>query len=53
MFLDLWMKKEAYAKLTRQGLKRSIHIEVDSILDVSFQIVPVNPSGYDARVAIR
>jgi phosphopantetheinyl transferase len=52
MFLDLWMKKEAYAKLTRQGLKRSIHIEVDSILDVSFQVVPVIPSGYDARVAI-
>jgi hypothetical protein len=52
MFLDLWMKKEAFAKLTRHGLKRSIHVEVDSILDVSFEVVPVIPSGYDARVAI-
>jgi hypothetical protein len=52
-FLDLWLKKEAYAKLTRNGLKEAIHLEVDSISDVVFEVVPVTPAGCDARVALR
>jgi phosphopantetheinyl transferase len=51
-FLDLWLKKEAYAKLTGLGLKAAIHIEINSVEDVSFETVPVIPAGYDARVAI-
>jgi phosphopantetheinyl transferase len=51
-FLDLWLKKEAYAKLTRLGLKDSIHSELDSIQNVLFETLPVIPAGYDARVAI-
>jgi phosphopantetheinyl transferase len=51
-FLDLWLKKEAYAKLTRHGLKDSIRIETSTIPSVRFEIVPVIPIGYDARVAL-
>ncbi len=52
-FLDLWLKKEAYAKLTRNGLKDSIHTEINTLSDVFFETVPLIPVGYDARVAIR
>ena len=52
-FLDLWLKKEAYGKLTRHGLKDSIHTEINTLTNVLFERVPLIPVGYDARVAIR
>jgi len=50
-FLDLWLKKEAYGKLTRMGLRDSIHLEVDRIPDALFETVPVTPVGYRALLS--
>jgi len=51
-FLDLWMKKEAYGKLTRKGLKDSIHLDTFSLTDVEFRALPMMPIDYDARIAL-
>ena len=50
-FLDLWLKKEAYGKLTRKGLRDSIHLKIDSIPGVRFETIPVIPEGYRAQIA--
>ncbi|MBU6153640.1 MAG: 4'-phosphopantetheinyl transferase superfamily protein [Bdellovibrionales bacterium] len=52
-FRDFWLKKEAYGKLTREGLKGSVHLDSLSIPNVRFETLPVIPEGYDARIAIR
>ena len=51
-FLDLWLKKESYAKLTRKGLKIAIHLEVATLTDVGFERVPISPVGFRAVVAL-
>ncbi len=50
-FLSLWLKKEALGKLTRKGLRDSIHLEVDA-QKVVFEEVPLVPEGYRAIVAL-
>ena len=50
-FLDLWLKKESYGKLTRKGLKHSLPIEVSGLDSVIFEEVPVAPEGYRAVTA--
>ena len=49
-FLALWVKKEAYAKLTRAGLKDSIRLELEK-QDFSGEPLPVTPAGHIAFVA--
>jgi phosphopantetheinyl transferase len=50
-FLELWLKKEAYGKLTRKGLKDSIHAEVSRLTGVIFEETPVTPMGFRAYSA--
>ena len=50
-FLELWLKKEAYGKLTRKGLQDSIHQEVSTLPGISFEVIPVTPTGFRAYSA--
>lgn len=51
-FLGFWVKKEARGKLSRLGLKQSIHLETKSDERVQFEPVPVAPVNSIAYVAI-
>jgi phosphopantetheinyl transferase len=51
-FLNLWLKKEALGKLNRKGLKESIHLQVNQIQEVRFEILPVIPLNHLAIVAV-
>jgi phosphopantetheinyl transferase len=51
-FFSLWLKKEALGKLTRKGLRMTIHLEVDAQNAVIFEEVPLVPEGYRAIVAL-
>ena len=50
-FLELWIQKEAYGKLTRQGLKKSIHANMNKITGCTIQNTPVIPEGYLSAIA--
>ncbi len=50
-FLTLWLKKEAYAKLTREGLKKTIHLNIETVTEAEFSELPVIPTGYQAVIA--
>jgi phosphopantetheinyl transferase len=52
-FLNLWLKKEAYAKFTREGLKKTIHLKIESVTEVEFSDLPVIPTGYQAIIALQ
>ena len=47
-FLELWLKKEAYGKLSRKGLQDAIHAEVSTLTGVIFEEIPVTPIGFRA-----
>jgi len=51
-FLELWVRKEAFGKLTRKGLKDSIHVDVDALNEASFIQAPKTPAGYLAVIAV-
>ena len=51
-FLDLWTRKEAYAKFSKLGLSRTIQVPVDQISDVAFQAVPVVPTQFVGAVCL-
>jgi hypothetical protein len=52
-FLNLWCKKEAYAKWTRLGLSKTLHHRLDPApAGVRFLRVPVAPLGLLAWVAL-
>ena len=50
-FLELWTQKEAYGKLTRLGLKDSIHLEVASLSHVTFESLESPDSDFIATIA--
>ena len=50
-FLNLWVKKEAYAKLTRAGLKDSIRLEVGA-QKIKMECLPFIPIDAIAYIAI-
>jgi|GEM_PF-1880123 len=50
-FLDLWLKKESYGKLTRTGLKHSLPVRIADLDQVIFEEAPVAPVGYRSVVA--
>ncbi len=50
-FLKIWVKKEAYAKLTRKGLMKTIHQNLNVENDVFFSSAPVSPPEYLSSVA--
>ena len=55
--LTRWIQKEAYAKLTREGLKDTIRVDlsqwVDDLSLPTFKKIPKIPTGYEAWVAFR
>ncbi len=52
-FLKLWVKKEAYAKLTRLGLSGSVSEELGLKKGIQFETVPATPLDFLAWVAIK
>lgn len=50
-FLELWTQKEAYGKLTRLGLKESIHLEIASLSDIIFESLESPDLKFIATVA--
>ncbi len=50
-FLELWTQKEAYGKLTRLGLKDSIHLEIASLSNVNFESLESPDSDFIATLA--
>jgi phosphopantetheinyl transferase len=51
-FLELWMKKEAWGKLTRKGLIHTLQLEADSAPGFRFVPVPVAPDGYSGVACV-
>jgi phosphopantetheinyl transferase len=52
-FLETWLKKEAYAKLTRLGLARTLKTSLQNLpTQIVFKKVPVIPVGYGAFTAM-
>ena len=52
-FLEVWVKKEAYAKLSRRGLKGSLHEALKTQTHVCFEPLPVTPQELLAWVAYK
>lgn len=50
-FRELWLEKEAMAKLTRRGLKHSLPLDLETQADVEFLIPALIPDGKEARIA--
>jgi phosphopantetheinyl transferase len=51
-FLELWMKKEAWGKLTRKGLIHTLQLEADSAPGFRFVPVPVAPTGFSGVACV-
>ena len=51
-FLDLWLKKEAYGKLTRKGLVYTLSLNLNQVSNVKFLECPVAPVGWIGCIAI-
>jgi hypothetical protein len=51
-FLTLWVKKEAAGKLSRKGLRDSIHSNTLEMPGIHFEEVPLTPIGYRAIIAL-
>jgi phosphopantetheinyl transferase len=51
VFLELWLKKEALAKLTRKGLVHTLPLRLDAIQDVEFEAPALLPDGKRAVLA--
>jgi phosphopantetheinyl transferase (holo-ACP synthase) len=55
--LTRWIQKEAYAKLTREGLKETIRVDlsqwIDDLSQPAFKKIPKFPAGYEAWIAFR
>jgi phosphopantetheinyl transferase len=52
-FLDLWTKKEAYAKLTRTGLSHTLKTDIQSVNDAQFFTIATPTLQWKAVVAIK
>jgi hypothetical protein len=52
-FLDLWLKKEAYAKATRQGLAKTIHTETAAITQFLFKPLEKVPTGFSSTLCLK
>jgi hypothetical protein len=50
-FHQLWLEKEALAKLTRSGLKKTLPLDLETRTEVEFVIPALLPDGKDARIA--
>jgi hypothetical protein len=50
-FLDLWLRKEAVAKLTRRGLVYSLAINLDQLEEIEFEEPALLPRGKRAVLA--
>ncbi len=50
-FLDLWLKKESVAKLTRKGLVYSLPLELDRLAEIEFEEPALLPLGKRAVLA--
>jgi hypothetical protein len=50
-FLDLWIKKEALAKLTRKGLVYSLPLNLDELEAIEFEEPALLPFGKRAVLA--
>jgi hypothetical protein len=52
-FLDLWLRKEAYAKATRLGLAKTIQLESHAITQFLFKTVEKTPVDFTATIALK
>jgi hypothetical protein len=50
-FLELWLKKEAVAKLTRKGLVHSLPLQLDALSGIEFEEPALLPRGKRAVLA--
>jgi phosphopantetheinyl transferase len=50
-FLELWLKKEAVAKLTRKGLLYSLPVNLDKLESIQFEEPALLPLGKRAVLA--
>jgi hypothetical protein len=52
LFLSFWVKKEAAGKLSRKGLRDSIHSNTLEMPGIHFEEAPLTPIGYRAIIAL-
>ena len=51
-FLEIWVKKEAYAKATRRGLVGTLKTSMDALEDAVLESIPHSPPGFFAVIAL-